>query len=158
MKYTDGCWQMRSGITPHREGALTPSDWRAPGFVDAPDGRFIHEQPGRGVGECVYGLGERFTSFVRNGRVVDLWNQDGGTSTEQAYKIIPFYLTNREYRGVVNHRELASFEVASEKPERVLFSVPGEALDHFVIYGPTPEAVLEGYTVLTGRPAREIHQ
>lgn len=25
-------------------------------------------------GECVYGLGERFTSFVKNGQVVDTWN------------------------------------------------------------------------------------
>ena len=33
------------------------------------------------------------------------------------------------------------------------FSVPGESLDYFVIYGPTPKEVLERYTALTGRPA-----
>jgi alpha-D-xyloside xylohydrolase len=62
------------------EKTITSSGWRALGFVDTPDGRFIHEQLSLGVGECVYGLGERFTSFVKNGQVVDLWNQDGGTS------------------------------------------------------------------------------
>ena len=29
---------------------------------------------------------------------------DGGTSTEQSYKNIPFYLTNRGYGVLVNHR------------------------------------------------------
>ena len=132
---------------------LTSSGWRALGFVDTPDGRYTHEQLSVGVGECVYGLGERFTAFVKNGQVVDMWNEDGGTSSELAYKNIPFYLTNRGYGVFVNHPEKVSFEVASEKVERVQFSVPGEVLDYFVIYGPTPKEILDRYTALTGRPA-----
>jgi alpha-D-xyloside xylohydrolase len=132
---------------------LTSSGWRSLGFVDTPQGRFMHEGLGLGVGECVYGLGERFTAFVKNGQVVDMWNQDGGTSSEQAYKNIPFYLTNRGYGVLVNHPEQVSFEVASEKVERIQLSVPGERLDYFIIYGPTPKQILERYTALTGRPA-----
>lgn len=135
------------------EQVVTSSQWRGMGFVDTPDGRFIHEQLNIGVGECVYGLGERFTSFVKNGQVVDIWNEDGGTSSEQAYKNIPFYITNRGYGVLVNHPEKVSFEIASEKVERVQFSVPGESLEYFIIYGPTPKEVLERYTALTGRPA-----
>ncbi len=132
---------------------LTGSGWRALGFVDTPDGRYIHEQLNLGVGEYVYGMGERFTPFIKNGQVVDIWNEDGGTASEQAYKNIPFYLTNRGYGIFVNHPEKVSFEVGSEKVERVQFSVPGERLDYFVIYGPTPREILERYTALTGRPA-----
>ena len=132
---------------------ITHSGWRAMGFVDTPEGRFIHEQLALGVGECVYGLGERFTPFVKNGQVVDLWNEDGGTSSEQAYKNVPFYITNRGYGVFVNHSEKVSYEVASEKVERVQFSVPGEELDYMLIYGPSPKEVLERYTSLTGRPA-----
>ena len=132
---------------------LTSSGWRALGFVDTPDGRYIHEQLSLGVGECVYGLGERFTAFVKNGQVVDMWNEDGGTSSEQAYKNIPFYVTNRGYGVFVNHPERVSFEVASEKVERIQFSVPGESLEYFIIYGPTPKEILNRYTALTGRPA-----
>lgn len=135
------------------ERVFTRSGWRALGFVDTPSGRFIHEQLNLGVGENVYGLGERFTPFIKNGQVVDIWNEDGGTSSEQAYKNIPFYLTNRGYGVFVNHPEKVSFEVGSEKVERVQFSVPGERLDYFVIYGPTPRQILERYTALTGRPA-----
>ena len=49
------------------------------------------------VGELVYGMGERFTPFVKNGQSIDMWNADGGTSTEQSYKNIPFYITNKGY-------------------------------------------------------------
>jgi alpha-D-xyloside xylohydrolase len=132
---------------------LTSSGWRALGFIDTPEGRYIHEQLNLGVGECVYGLGERFTAFVKNGQVVDMWNEDGGTSSELAYKNIPFYSTNRGYAVFVNHPERVSFEVASEKVERVQFSVPGESLEYFIIYGPTPKEILERYTALTGRPS-----
>lgn len=132
---------------------ITSSGWRGMGIMDTPDGRFITEQLNLGVGECVYGLGERFTAFVKNGQVVDLWNEDGGTSSEQAYKNVPFYMTNRGYGVFINHPERVSLEVASEKVERVQFSVPGESLEYFLIYGPTPREVLERYTALTGRPA-----
>jgi alpha-D-xyloside xylohydrolase len=117
------------------------------------EGSHISEQLMLGVGECVYGLGERFTAFVKNGQVVDIWNRDGGTNSEQAYKNVPFYLTNRGYGVFVNHPGAVSFEVASERTSRVQFSAPGEWLEYFVIYGPTPKEVLQKYTALTGRPA-----
>ena len=34
---------------------------------------------------------------------------------EQAYKNVPFYLTNRGYGVFVNHPECVSFEVATER-------------------------------------------
>lgn len=43
-------------------------------------------QMGISVGKCVYGLGERFTALVKNVQVVEMWNEDGGTATEIAYK------------------------------------------------------------------------
>ena len=56
---------------------------------------YVFERLDLGVGELVYGLGERFTAFTSNGQSVEIWNRDGGTSSEQAYKNIPFFLTNR---------------------------------------------------------------
>lgn len=105
------------------------------------------------VGECVYGLGERFTAFVKNGQVVDTWNEDGGTSSEVSYKSIPFYMTNRGYGVLVDSPDRVSFEVASEKVEYVGFSVPGERIKYYFFYGPTPKEVMNAYTRLTGRPA-----
>ncbi|HAM27472.1 MAG TPA: alpha-xylosidase, partial [Microbacteriaceae bacterium] len=114
---------------------------------------YVHERLALGVGELVYGLGERFGPLVKNGQVVDVWNADGGTSSEQAYKNVPFYLTNRGYGVLVNHPGHVSFEVGSEAVESVQFSVSGESLEYYIIYGPTPKQILERYTALTGRPA-----
>ena len=105
------------------------------------------------VGERVYGLGERFTEYVKNGQAVDIWNGDGGTASEMAYKNVPFYMTNRGYGVLVEDSSDVSFEVASEKVERVQFSLPGEKLVYDLIYGETPKGVLERYADLTGHPA-----
>lgn len=133
---------------------LTRSSAKSLGYVQWEGrGNFLHEQLTLGVGECVYGLGERFTAFVKNGQVVENWNKDGGTGSDQAYKAIPFYLTNRGYGVLVNETGPLSFEVASEKVSRVQFSLEGESLEYFVIYGPTPKEILRKLTELTGRPA-----
>lgn len=133
---------------------LTKSGERAMALMEVEDeGNFVQEQLSLGVGENIYGLGERFTAFVKNGQTVEIWNKDGGTGSDQAYKNVPFYLSNRGYGVFVNQCENVSFEVASEKVSRVGWSVKGESLDYFVIYGPTPKDVLRKYTQLTGRPA-----
>lgn len=118
-----------------------------------PVGTFMRDQLALSVGEAVYGLGERFTPFVKNGQSIDIWNEDGGTSTEQSYKNIPFYITNKGYGVFVNHPERVSFEVGSELVTKVQFSVPGEYLDYFIITGDDMKEVLENYTSLTGKPA-----
>ncbi|RHP34612.1 alpha-xylosidase [Lachnotalea sp. AF33-28] len=103
------------------------------------------------TGELVYGLGERFTPFVKNGQNVDMWNEDGGTASEISYKNIPFYMTSKGYGVFVRHSGRVSFEVGSEKVETVQFSVEGEELEYCLIYGPTPKEIILRYTALTGR-------
>lgn len=133
---------------------LTSSGRKGMAAITTGDGgHYLREQLGLGVGHCVYGLGERFGPLVKNGQVVDVWNADGGTSSEQAYKNVPFYLTNAGYGVFVDHPELVSFEVGSEAVSRVQFSVEGQELRYFVIYGPTPKEILRKYTALTGRSA-----
>ncbi|KAL6309103.1 alpha-glucosidase [Sparassis latifolia] len=115
--------------------------------------RYVHSELNLSPGELVYGLGEQFGAFVKNGQTVSIWNQDGGTSSEQAYKCVPFYITNRNYGVFVNHPGEVEVEVGSEKVSRVGVSVAGESLEYFVIYGDTPLEILERYTRMTGRPA-----
>lgn len=114
---------------------------------------YMVEQLALDVDEYIYGLGERFTPFVKNGQVVDMWNEDGGTASEITYKNIPFYITNKGYGIFVDNEGDVSYEIASEKVERVQFSVEGERLDYYVINGHTPMGTVEKYTQLTGKPA-----
>jgi len=117
-------------------------------------GSWVHEQLSLEPGEQVYGLGERFGAFGKVGQSVDIWNEDGGTASELAYKNVPFYLTSRGYGVLTEHPEKVSYEVGSEVNTRVQFSVPGSSLAYSVIAGPTPKDVLRRYTALTGRPAQ----
>ena len=131
---------------------IAHSGWRAKGLVTDPEGQLhVSEQLDLGVGEKIYGLGERFTNFIKNGQTVDIWNEDGGTGTEQAYKNIPFYLSNRKYGLYVDNPGKVSFEVGSEKVSRVQFSVPGEEMSYSVVGGENLKAILNTYTDLTGK-------
>lgn len=132
---------------------LTESKPRGQAYIIDNFGKpHISEQLTIGVGESIYGLGERFTSFVKNGQTVDMWNADGGTGTEQSYKNIPFYVSNNRYGLFVNSSNKVSFEVGSEKVSRVQFSNPGESLEYFVVGGETIKDVLKNYTNLVGKP------
>ena len=138
----------------YHEKILTEVMPKLSGHFKLDDGRtFMSENLKLSTGELVYGLGERFTSFVKNGQVVDIWNEDGGTSSELAYKNIPFYLTNRGYGIFVADPGRVSFEVASEVVSSVQFSVPGETLDYYIIAGSDVKDIISKYTKLTGRPA-----
>ena len=130
-------------VTGSSEGALA--------YIDGSHGCFMREQLNLRVGEHVYGLGERFGNFIRNGQSIDIDNKDGGTFSEQSYKNIPFYITDNNLGVFVNHTEEINFEVASEHVSKVQFSVRGECLDYYLIAGDSMKDVITLYTGLTGR-------
>ena len=142
----------RYGFELRRNGRIiTASNEGALAFIDGQNGNFMREQLSLQVGEHVYGLGERFGSFIRNGQSIDIINKDGGTFTEQSYKNIPFYITDKNLGVFVNHTEEINFEVASENVSKVQFSVRGQCLDYFLFAGSSMKDVLTLYTSLTGR-------
>ena len=134
--------------------ALVKTNWKGD-FYDRGDQQdtYMRQQLTVGVGELLYGTGEHFTAFVKNGQTVDIWNEDGGTNTEQAYKNIPFYISNKGYGVLVNHPEKVSMELCSEVVTRAAFSVEGSYLDYMLFNGPTMKDVLVAYTDVTGKPA-----
>ena len=94
---------------------LTGNGHKNTGYLTvAGEGAYMREQLDLGVGEYIYGLGERFTPFVKNGQVVDIWNEDGGTSSELSYKNIPFYISSKGYGVFVNNTGKVSYEIGSE--------------------------------------------
>ena len=113
---------------------------------------YMLEQLSIDVDEYIYGLGS-VSPFVKNGQIVEMWNEDGGTASEIAYKNIPFYVTNKGYSVLVDNVGDVAFEIASEKVERIQFSVEGERLDYYFISGGSPMGTVEKYTDLTGKPA-----
>jgi len=142
-------------LTKGNDLACVKKDWHGYYYDEKGDteNTYMTQSLGLSVGELVYGLGERFTAFTKNGQNVELWNEDGGTNTQISYKNIPFYITNKGYGVLVNHPDKVSYEVGSEIVTKVQFSVEGNELDYFVINGPAMKDVLVRYTDLTGKPS-----
>ncbi|MBN1892744.1 MAG: alpha-xylosidase [Clostridiales bacterium] len=133
---------------------LTSTGLTGPAYITDPDGQgYVRERLELDVGEYIYGLGERFTPFVRNGQSVEIWNEDGGTDSDLAYKNIPFFLSSRSYGVFVNHTGKVSYEVGSECPSKTQFSVAGECLEYFILGGESNKHILTRYAELVGRPS-----
>ncbi|KAK7544496.1 alpha-xylosidase [Phyllosticta citribraziliensis] len=116
---------------------------------------YIFTQHELSVGESIHGLGERFGAFNKVGQNIELWNEDGGTSSDQAYKNIPFYLSSRGYGVFIDTPDRVSLEIGSERCSRVQKSVEGQRLKWYIIYGPSgPKEVLTKYAILTGRAGK----
>ena len=131
MTYTSGGKVLTA--SGNRDLALMKTDYKGDFYEVNGDleNTFIREQLNIGVGELLYGTGERFTPFVKNGQSVEIYNEDGGTSTEQAYKNIPFFLSNKGYGVLVNHPERVSMEFGTENVTKTSFCVEGGSLDYF---------------------------
>ena len=73
--------------------ALMKTDWKGLAY-DRGDQHdtYMRQQLGISVDEKLYGLGERFTPFVRNGQSIKIWNADGGQAPNSAIKIFLLYL------------------------------------------------------------------
>ncbi len=134
---------------------LTGTGWRNMAYMTdtVTDKHYMLDQLSIDIDEYIYGLGERFTPFIKNGQQITMWNEDGGTASEIAYKNIPFYITNKGYGVLVDSLADVDFEIASEKVERIQFSLEGESLAYYVVNGSTPKETLVKYTDLTGKPA-----
>lgn len=131
---------------------MTESLPKSLAYIVTPKGAFFREQLLLDIGECVYGLGERFTPLVKNGQSVDIWNGDGGTSSDMAYKNIPFHVTSGGYGVLVNNSGKVSYEVAQEAVSKTQFSVPGECLDYIIFGADAMKEAVGGYCGLTGMP------
>ena len=133
---------------------LTASGSKAMALLSTASGEsYLREQLSLGVGELVYGLGERFGALVKNGQAVDIWNADGGTSSEQAYKNVPFYLTNAGYGVFVNHPGRSR---SRSPPRRCPGSSSAWPASHWSTWSSTARPRRRScskYTGLTGRPA-----
>jgi alpha-D-xyloside xylohydrolase len=115
------------------------------------EGDFVMQRLTLPVGAHVYGGGERFSPLTRDGQSIKIWNEDPGTETDQAYKNVPFLLTNCGFGLFVHDPGPVDFEVMTERVSAIQTSVPGSELDYYVIAGDEPKQVLERYTALTGR-------
>ncbi|MFP4345581.1 MAG: TIM-barrel domain-containing protein [Anaerolineales bacterium] len=105
-------------------------------------------------GERIYGLGEVFSSLNHVGKTISLWHIEGlGNTTGRRYKNVPFFLSSQGYGVFVNSHHPMTFWIGSREVTKVQVAVEEPFLDYYFFYGPTPGAIIERYTALTGRAA-----
>jgi alpha-D-xyloside xylohydrolase len=93
---------------------------------------YIFTQTELGVGESIHGLGERFGAFNKIGQSIEVWNEDGGTSSDQAYKNISFWVSSRGYGVFIDTPEKIDLEIGSERCCRLQTSVESQRLKWYL--------------------------
>lgn len=93
---------------------------------------YIFTQTELGVGESIHGLGERFGAFNKIGQSIEVWNEDGGTSSDQAYKNISFWMSSRGYGVFIDTPEKIDLEIGSERCCRLQTSVESQRLKWYL--------------------------
>jgi alpha-glucosidase len=107
--------------------------------------------------EHYFGLGDKTGSFDRRNQAYTLWNTDvfPQESVDPLYKSIPFFLGisgTRSYGLFLDNTWRTWFGFGKQSRDAISFGSDGGPLDYYVIYGPTPKQVVEGYAYLTGTP------
>src|SRR5580700_2535228 len=107
--------------------------------------------------ERFYGLGDKTGSFNRRNQAYTLWNTDHGIeeSLDPIYKSIPFFLAingGRSYGLFLDNTWRTWFDFGKQSRDSYSFGAEGGPLDYYLLYGPTPKQVVEGYAYLTGTP------
>jgi len=105
--------------------------------------------------EHYFGLGDKAGTFDRRNQAFTLWNTDIGTqeAIDPIYKSIPFFLAiggGRNYGIFLDNTWRSWFDFGKEARDAYSFGAEGGSLNYYLIYGPTPKHVVEGYAYLTG--------
>jgi alpha-D-xyloside xylohydrolase len=102
-------------------------------------------------GEMIFGCGESFTGLNKVGQKVNLFVTDPqGPETDQMYKPIPFYLSNRGY-GVFMHTSApVTCDFGATNINATKLFLADESMDFFFFLG-DPKEVLDEYTSITGK-------
>jgi len=105
--------------------------------------------------EHYFGLGDKAGTFDRRNQAFTLWNTDIGTqeAIDPIYKSIPFFLAiggGRHYGIFLDNTWRSWFDFGKEARDAYSFGAEGGSLNYYLIYGPTPKHVVEGYAYLTG--------
>lgn len=105
------------------------------------------------AGEMIFGCGESATGLNKAGQKLNLFVTDPqGPETDQMYKPIPFFLSNRGYGMFMHTSAPVTCDFGASYIGLNKLFMGDENLDLFLFFG-SPKEILDEYTTLVGKPA-----
>lgn len=106
--------------------------------------------------EVIYGFGEQYDRFNRNGNVLTLWGTDdtignGKGLANATYKPLPIFHSSRPYMVFSNSSYRLRADIGKADASRYRLTQHGPVFDYYFWIG-EPRASLASYIALTGRP------
>ena len=114
--------------------------------ISTPDGNYMRAQMNLDIGEKVYGLGERFTPYVKNGQTVETWNEDVGRFQQRYFTYVASFgaFTRASYETPQNVKNALGHlayilegmkSLASIRPEHVKLIADGRTYERELLFG-----------------------
>lgn len=104
------------------------------------------------AGEMIFGCGESATGLNKAGQKVNLFVTDPqGPETDQMYKPIPFFMSNRGYGMFMHTSAPVTCDFGATYIGLNKMFMGDENMDLFVFFG-DPKEILDEYTDLVGKP------
>jgi alpha-D-xyloside xylohydrolase len=101
--------------------------------------------------EKIVGCGESFTALNKRGQKINLFTVDTqSTASQQMYKPIPFFFSNKGYGMFVHTSTPCTFDFGNTHAGSQTLFIGDDALDIFFFIG-SPKEILHEYTNLTGK-------
>ncbi|MEO1968786.1 MAG: TIM-barrel domain-containing protein [Sphingomonadaceae bacterium] len=111
-----------------------------------------------GLGEHIFGMGDKTGGVDRRGKSFTNWNTDSygfDNATDPIYKSIPFYVSvggkGGAYGLLLDNTYRSWFDFGHRTADRIEIGAVDGPVDYYVIAGPTMRDVVRGYTHLTGK-------
>ncbi len=141
---------------PHVDGDVLP-----PG----PDGVLVRQALRLDPADRLWGFGQRTAGLDRRNRSLTNWTSDSfgighHRGTDNLYQAHPLFLAvqpRRAFGAFLHVSHFSRFDAGYADPDLLRIDALGGELDLFLFAGPTPAAVLEQLTRLTGRPLLPPH-
>ncbi|HKI59176.1 MAG TPA: TIM-barrel domain-containing protein [Trueperaceae bacterium] len=113
----------------------------------------------------LWGFGQRTGGLDRRGRRLTNWTSDSfgighHRGSDNLYQAQPVFLAvkpGRAFGAFLHVSHLSRFDAGYADPDRLGIDALGGEIDLFLLAGPTPAAVVEQLTRLTGRPLLPPH-
>lgn len=108
-----------------------------------------------GTEEKIFGFGEQFSQYQKNGQRLVLTTNDAlGTGTGRAYKPVPVWHSTAGYTAFINTGAEVVADVGHVRPSVLGLALDDGAIDLILFTRPTVKERLFDYTALTGRAER----